>query len=124
MLLSEQAYQKIDRELAKFPADRKRSALIQSLMAAQEQNGGWLSKELITAVAEYLELPPAWAYEVASFYSMFTLEKCGRNKVAICTNIPKSCLRRIAPRRPSLKSCVRLAVTKWLRASGAQVLLA
>ncbi|TGS60360.1 NADH-quinone oxidoreductase subunit NuoE, partial [Mesorhizobium sp. M1C.F.Ca.ET.176.01.1.1] len=43
--------------------------------------------ELIAAVAKYLDLPPVWAYEVASFYSMFETEKVGRNNVAICTNI-------------------------------------
>jgi NADH-quinone oxidoreductase subunit E len=77
----------IDHWLAKFPPDRKRSAVLQGLHAAQEQNGGWLSDELIAAVAKYLGLPPVWAYEVASFYSMFETEKVGRNNVAICTNI-------------------------------------
>ena len=43
--------------------------------------------ELIAAVAKYLDLPPVWAYEVASFYSMFETEKVGRNNVAFCTNI-------------------------------------
>src|SRR5690349_21075875 len=77
----------IDHWVAKFPPDRKRSALIQGLFAAQEQNQGWLSDELITAVARYLDLPPVWAYEVASFYSMFETQKVGRNNVAVCTNI-------------------------------------
>ena len=77
----------IDHWAAKFPPDRKRSALIQGLMAAQEQNGGWLSDELVTAVAKYLELPAIWAYEVASFYSMFEQHPVGRNNVAVCTNI-------------------------------------
>jgi NADH-quinone oxidoreductase subunit E len=77
----------IDHWAAKFPPDRKRSALIQGLIAAQEQNGGWLSDELITAVAKYLGLPPVWSYEVASFYSMFETKPVGRNNVAICTNI-------------------------------------
>ena len=77
----------IDEWVAKFPPDRKRSALIQGLMAAQEQNGGWLTDELITAVAKYLGLPPIWAYEVASFYSMYETRPVGRNNVAICTNI-------------------------------------
>lgn len=78
---------RIDHWVAKFPPGRQRSAVIQALMAAQEQHGGWLSRELITAVAAYLAIPPAWAYEVASFYSMFHLEPVGRHKVAICTNI-------------------------------------
>ena len=77
----------IDHWLAKFPPDRKRSAVIQGLHAAQEQNAGWLTDELIAAVAKYLDLPPVWAYEVATFYSMFETEKVGRHNVAFCTNI-------------------------------------
>ncbi|MCS6781553.1 MAG: NAD(P)H-dependent oxidoreductase subunit E, partial [Geminicoccaceae bacterium] len=85
--LSAETRARIDRWVAKFPPERKRSALIQALMAAQDQNGGWLSDELIAAVAKYLGLPPVWAYEVATFYSMFDLKPVGRHKVAICTNI-------------------------------------
>ena len=87
VLLSEETLKSIDHWVAKFPPEQKRSALIQSLMAAQEQNGGWLNRELIEAVAEYLGLPPVWAFEVASFYSMFHQDPVGRNKVNICTNI-------------------------------------
>ena len=86
-LLSNQTRQAIDHWLGKFPPEQKRSALIQSLMAAQTQNGGWLSRELIEAVAGYLDLPPVWAHEVVSFYSMFDLKPTGRHKVNICTNI-------------------------------------
>jgi NADH-quinone oxidoreductase subunit E len=77
----------IDHWLAKFPPDRKRSAVLQGLHAAQEQNGGWLSDELIAAVAKYLGIPPVWAYEVATFYSMFETQEVGRHNVAFCTNI-------------------------------------
>lgn len=85
--LSDATRAHIDHWLAKFPADRRRSAVLQALHAAQEQNGGWLSDEIIAAVARYLGIPPVWAYEVASFYSMFETEKVGRHNVAICTNI-------------------------------------
>lgn len=77
----------IDGWVARFPEDRKRSAIIQALMAAQHQNGGHLNRELIEAVADYLDLPPVWAAEVASFYSMFHNRPVGRNTVNICTNI-------------------------------------
>lgn len=87
VVLTDETRATIDHWVAKFPPDRKRSALIQALFAAQQQNGGYLTDELITAVAHYLEQPPIWAYEVASFYSMFILEPVGRNNVAICTNI-------------------------------------
>ena len=91
-LLSQETREQIDHWAAKFPPEHKRSALIQSLMAAQQQNDGWLSREMITAVADYLALPAAWAFEVATFYSMFDLQPVGRHKVNICTNI--SCMLR------------------------------
>jgi NADH-quinone oxidoreductase subunit E len=87
LALSDATRARIDHWLSKFPVERKRSAVLQGLHAAQEQNGGWLTDELIAAVAKYLGLPPVWAYEVASFYSMFELEKVGRHNVAFCTNI-------------------------------------
>ena len=86
-LLNEDTRSTIDHWAGKFPADKKRSALIQALLAAQHQNGGWVSSDMIEAVADYLELPPVWAYEVASFYSMIDQKPVGRHKVNICTNI-------------------------------------
>ncbi|MBS7457596.1 NADH-quinone oxidoreductase subunit NuoE [Coralloluteibacterium stylophorae] len=85
--LSDHTRAHIDHWVAKFPADRKRSALIQGLFAAQEQNEGFLTDALMAAVANYLGLPPVWAYEVASFYSMLETSPVGRNNVAFCTNI-------------------------------------
>ncbi len=85
--LGEDTRRQIDHWLTKFPADRRRSALIQALFAAQQQNGGFLTDALIVAVAKYLDLPQVWAFEVASFYSMFETKPVGRNNVAICTNI-------------------------------------
>jgi len=89
-LLSEHTRAEIDHWVAKFPPGRQRSACIAALRAAQEQNQGFLSAELMDAVAEYLRLPPIQVYEVASFYSMFETHPCGRHHVSICTNI--SCL--------------------------------
>ena len=86
-LLNEETRSSIDHWAAKFPPDKKRSALIQGMLAAQKQNGGWVSRDMIEAVADYLELPPVWAYEVASFYSMIDEKPVGRHKVNICTNI-------------------------------------
>ena len=83
-MLTEQTRNTIDHWVAKFPSDRKRSALIQSLIAAQDQNGGWITSELAESVAEYLEVPPVWAHEVVSFYSMFFTDPVGRHKVNIC----------------------------------------
>ena len=85
--LSADTREHIDHWVAKFPVDRKRSALIQGLWAAQEQNGGHLTDELIAAVTQYLGLPQVWGFEVATFYSMFETTPVARNNVAICTNI-------------------------------------
>ncbi|MEO6076165.1 MAG: NAD(P)H-dependent oxidoreductase subunit E, partial [Dokdonella sp.] len=86
-VLSAETRAHIDHWVAKFPPDRKRSALIQALFTTQEHNGGFLTDDLILAVARYLSLPPVWAYEVATFYSMLETRPVGRNNVAICTNI-------------------------------------
>ena len=89
-LLSEKTRQEIDHWVAKFPPGRQRSASLSALRAAQEQNEGFLTADLMDAVAEYLKLPPVQVYEVARFYSMFETHPCGRHHVSICTNI--SCM--------------------------------
>jgi NADH-quinone oxidoreductase subunit E len=91
-LLSEHTRSEIDHWVAKFPPGRQRSASIAALRAAQEQNSGYLTADLMDAVAEYLKLPPIQVYEVARFYSMFETHPCGRHHVSICTNI--SCMLR------------------------------
>ena len=88
--LSAHARGEIDHWLAKFPPDRRRSAVIAALRVAQHQNQGWLTTELMDAVAAYIGLPPIQVYEVASFYSMFETKPAGRVHVSICTNI--SCM--------------------------------
>jgi NADH-quinone oxidoreductase subunit E len=90
--LSAETRAQIDRWIAKFPPGRQRSATIAALRAAQEQNHGFLTPELMNAIAAYLNLPSIQVYEVASFYSMFELHPCGRHHVSICTNI--SCMLR------------------------------
>jgi NADH-quinone oxidoreductase subunit E len=89
-LLSEETCREIDHWVAKFPPGRQRSASLAALRAAQEQNHGFLTPDLMDAVAEYLKLPPIQVYEVARFYSMFETHPCGRHHVSICTNI--SCM--------------------------------
>jgi NADH-quinone oxidoreductase subunit E len=91
-LLSEHTRQEIDHWVAKFPPERKRSAVISALRFAQHQNDGHLTTELMDAVAGYLGLPPIQVYEVASFYSMFETSPVGRVHVSVCTNI--SCMLR------------------------------
>jgi len=89
-LLNEHTREQIDHWVSRFPPQHKRSAVLQALMAAQHQNQGFLTTELMDAVAEYLELPPIQVYEVATFYSMFETRPVARHNVAICTNI--SCM--------------------------------
>ena len=91
-LLSDHTRAQIDYWVAKFPLGRQRSALIAALRAAQEQNNGFVTVELMDGIAEYLQLPPIQVYEVASFYSMFETHPCGRHHVSVCTNI--SCMLR------------------------------
>lgn len=89
-LLSSIVKDEIDLWVSKFPADKKRSALLQALMIAQKENNGSLNVDLMDAVSNYLEVPKMFAYEVASFYSMYELKPVGKNKICICTNI--SCM--------------------------------
>ena len=90
--LSDHVREEIDHWVAKFPSGRQRSAVIAALHAAQHENGGFLTPELMTAVAEYLHLPPIQVFEVASFYSMFETKPVGRHSISVCTNI--SCMLR------------------------------
>jgi len=85
--LSAQAYQRIDRELAKYPAQQKRSAVLAGLAIAQQEIG-WLPAWAIEAVARYLGIAPIAAYEVATFYAMYDLKPVGRFKLTLCTNLP------------------------------------
>ncbi|MGA2776313.1 MAG: NAD(P)H-dependent oxidoreductase subunit E [Steroidobacteraceae bacterium] len=82
----------IDRWVAKFPPERKRSAVIAALHAAQHENNGYLTVPLMDGIAAYLGLAPMQVYEVASFYSMFETHAVGRHHVSVCTNI--SCMLR------------------------------
>ncbi len=90
--LSKHLREEIDRWVAKFPPERKRSAVISALHAAQHENGGHLTTPLMDAIAAYLGLPPIQVYEVAGFYSMFETHPVGRHHVSVCTNI--SCMLR------------------------------
>ncbi|MBC7804483.1 MAG: NADH-quinone oxidoreductase subunit NuoE [Candidatus Parcubacteria bacterium] len=87
MILSADALQKIDREVAKYPADQRQSAVMSALIIAQDEKG-WLSVETMDAVAGVLGMAPVAVYEVASFYSMYNLEQKGRFKLTICTSLP------------------------------------
>ncbi len=87
MILSPAALAKIDRELTKYPADQKRSAVMAALGIAQDEKG-WLSSETMEFVAQYLGMPAVAVYEVATFYTMYNLTPPGKYKITVCTNLP------------------------------------
>jgi NADH-quinone oxidoreductase subunit E len=86
-MLTTDSLKKIDREIAKYPADQKQSAVMSALIIAQDEKG-WLSTETMDYVAKYLDMPPVQVYEVATFYSMYNLKATGRYKITLCTCLP------------------------------------
>ncbi|HUW51086.1 MAG TPA: NADH-quinone oxidoreductase subunit NuoE [Sulfuricella sp.] len=86
-MLSTESLKKIDREIAKYPAGQKQSAVMSALRIAQEEQG-WLAPETIEFVAGYLGMAPIAAHEVATFYNMYNLQPVGKYKITVCTNLP------------------------------------
>jgi NADH-quinone oxidoreductase subunit E len=86
-MLSADSLKKIDREIAKYPPEQKRSAVMSALIVAQDEHG-WLSPEVMDFVAGYLDMAPVAVYEVATFYTMYNLKKIGRYKLTLCTCLP------------------------------------
>jgi NADH-quinone oxidoreductase subunit E len=86
-VLSADALKRIDREIAKYPPDRKQSAVMAALAVAQDEEG-WLSTETMDFVASYLGMPPIAVYEVATFYEMYNVKPTGKYKLTLCTNLP------------------------------------
>ncbi len=86
-VLSDDAYRRIDREVAKFPPEGKDSAVMAALGIAQDEKG-WLSVETMADVADYLSMPAIAVQEVATFYNMYNIAPVGRHKITVCTNLP------------------------------------
>ena len=86
-MLSAESINKIDREIAKYPADQRQSAVMSALAIAQDEKG-WLANETMDFVAQYLGMPPIAVYEVATFYNMYNLQPLGKYKITVCTNLP------------------------------------
>ena len=86
-MLSAQARDEIDRNIAKYPADQKQSAVMAALVVAQDQYG-WVTPEAIEELAVILEMPPIAVQEVATFYNMYDTKPVGKFKLAVCTNLP------------------------------------
>lgn len=89
-ILSAHARAEIDRWLTRYPKDQKRSGVLQALMIVQEENSGWLTEELMNAVADYLQMSHIAVYEVVSFYTMYNVKPVGKHVINVCTNI--SCM--------------------------------
>lgn len=86
-MLSDESKRRIDRELTKYPADQKQSAVMSALAIAQDAHG-WLPNALMDEVARYLGMPSIAVYEVATFYNMYNLKPMGKCKITVCTNLP------------------------------------
>jgi NADH-quinone oxidoreductase subunit E len=89
-ILSEAVKQQIDHWMLRYPANEKRSAVMQALTFAQVENNNWLSDDLMDAVADYLGMPRIAVYEVVSFYSLYNTKPVGQHTISVCTNI--SCM--------------------------------
>ena len=86
-MLSEQTKARFDRELAKYPADQRVSAVMACLSIVQQERG-WVSPQDEQAVADYIGMPAIAVHEVVTFYNMYNQQPVGQFKVAVCTNLP------------------------------------
>lgn len=89
-MLSEQAKAKIESWVLKYPPEQRQSGVLYALTIVQQENNGYLTEDLMDAVAEFLQMPRIAVYEVASFYTMFELSPVGKHVISICTNV--SCM--------------------------------
>ncbi len=85
-MLSEQIQAKINRELKKYPADQKQSAVMSALRFVQDEKG-WIAADDMADVAAYLGMPQMAVYEVATFYHMYNLKHMGKHTLTVCTNL-------------------------------------
>ena len=86
-MISEQAKSRFDREVAKYPADQKQSAVMACLTIVQEELG-YVGAESERLVAEYLGMAPIAVHEVTTFYNMYNQQPVGKYKLNVCTNLP------------------------------------
>jgi len=80
----------IDRQIAKYPPERRQSAVMAALTIVQDNHGGWLTREQMDDIAAYLDMPAISVYEVATFYSLYDLQPVGRHKICVCNSV--SCM--------------------------------
>jgi NADH-quinone oxidoreductase subunit E len=87
MSLSESTKARFAKEVAKYPAEQKQSAVMACLAIVQQEQG-WVSAEAEAEVAAYLEMPPIAVREVTTFYNMYNQQPVGKYKLNVCTNLP------------------------------------
>jgi NADH-quinone oxidoreductase subunit E len=87
MMLSEATKARFDREVAKYPAEQKQSAVMACLAIVQQEQGH-VSREAEDMIAQYLGMPPIAVYEVTTFYNMYNQQPVGKFKLNVCTNLP------------------------------------
>ena len=85
--LSAQTLARFDREVAKYPAEQKQSAVMACLSIVQQEQG-WVSPEAELAVAQHLGMAPMAVHEVTTFYNMYNQRPVGKFKINVCTNLP------------------------------------
>ena len=85
-MLTDQVQTLINRELKKYPADQKQSAVMSALRFVQDEKG-WIATEDMADIAAYLGMPQMTVYEVATFYHMYNLKPMGRHTLTVCTNL-------------------------------------
>ena len=86
-MISEAAKQRFAKEVVKYPADQKQSAVM-ACLAIVQQEAGFVSVESEREVAEYLGMPPIAVHEVTTFYNMYNQRPVGKYKLNVCTNLP------------------------------------
>lgn len=85
-MLNQASLDQIEREAKKYPSDKRASVIMAALRIAQEEKG-YLSNSLIDYIAGVVGVPPMRAFEVATFYSMYEHQPCGKTQIKVCTNI-------------------------------------
>ena len=80
--------EEVKKILGKYPADRKKSAVMPLLDLAQRQNENWISKDVIAEISKIIEIPEIKVYEVASFYTMYNLKPVGKYLLQFCKTTP------------------------------------
>lgn len=86
-MISEQTKARFEREVAKFPADQRQSAVMACLQIVQAEQG-FVSPQSEKVVADYLGMPPIAVHEVTTFYNMYNQRPVGKYKLNVCTNLP------------------------------------